>query len=56
MKNFQEITFHIMQQKRSIMTVANCQWDFSTAEMAENAQTDKTDSQHLKVSYWEATP
>ena len=30
-------------------------WDFSTAEMAENAQTDKTDSQHLKVSYWEAT-
>ena len=31
-------------------------WEFSTAEMAENAQTDKTDSQHLKVSYWEATP
>ena len=24
MKNFQEDTFHIMQQKKSIMTVANC--------------------------------
>ena len=45
MKNFQEVTFHIMQQKKIHYDCSKL-WDFSRPEMAENAQTDETDSQH----------